>query len=134
MSGLGRIIHEQMWFLLHHKASVQTRNEDVILEDINASQMSLPLLVMSQKGTELEVSGYFKFILWLDKKYNMLALTGQELLSYISFPIKIWVCSNRSPLARMNHLCKCHVDDQRRPILKINHYSISTSVIKKYND
>ena len=46
----------------------------------------------------LRVNGYYKLILWLDKRCNSLALIGQELLSCISCPIRVDVCNNRSPL------------------------------------
>ena len=48
--------------------------------------------------TLLGVDGYYKLILWLDKRYNSLALIWQELRSFISCPIRVWVCNNRSPL------------------------------------
>ena len=41
------------------------------------------------------MNGYYKCLLWLDKKYNSLALIGRELLSCISCPIRARVCNCR---------------------------------------
>ena len=44
------------------------------------------------------MDGYYKLILWLDKRYNSVALIGRELLSFTSCPIRTGVCKYRPPL------------------------------------
>ena len=51
------------------------------------------------RHVSLGVIDYYKRLLWLDKRYNLVALVQSELGSCTSCPIRVCVCNNRSPLA-----------------------------------